>query len=479
MKWLGPTLCGVLASFPLGCASSGRVGSGGTDGAATDGAVVAGDADSARAKRIVEAALDGRAHAMLRELTTVAPARLSGSANAARAVEWGLATMRAIGLDNVRAEPVMVPHWTRGEPESCERLGDDGKSAEEYRILALGGSEPTPEDGIAAEVMMVRSFEELQQRAAEARGRIVFFNRPMPRILANTFRAYGQAVPQRANGAIEAAKAGGVFALVRSMTTRIDEHPHTGMMMYDAAVPHVPSAAICTLDADALAARLERGEHVSLRIRMHCATGPDVPSANVVGEIVGRERPDELIVVGGHLDSWDVGQGAQDDGAGICHTLEAARLLRQLGERPRRTIRFVLFMNEENGLRGGNGYRDAHAGEHHVAAIESDAGGDMALGFGTSAKGARFEFLRKALAALEPYGMGALTAGGGGADIGPLAASGCEMFGLSVISARYFDYHHSVLDTADSVNERALAFGAGAIAYLAGLLADADLPPND
>lgn len=442
---------------------------GGTNGHQEDPTT---DASIASARTLVEAALDGEAYAMLADLVRVAPARLTGSANAARAVEWGIRTMERIGLENVRAEPVMVPCWVRGERERCVRLATAGDGDEELQILALGGSEPTPADGITAEVMMVRSFDELHERAAEARGRIVFFNRPMPRILASTFRAYGQAVPQRSSGAIETGGVGGVFALVRSMTTRIDDNPHTGAMQYREGVPRVPSAAISTLDADGLAQRITSGEVVRLRITMSCETRPDVESANVVGEIVGSELPDEIVLVGGHLDSWDAGQGAQDDGAGIAHTLEAARLLREHAGRPRRTIRFVLFMNEENGLRGALGYRDAHANERHVAAIETDAGADVPLGFGTTASGERFEALDALLAALEPYGMGALTPGGGGADIGPLRESGCELFGLSVISHRYFDYHHSALDTLESVNERALALGAGALAFFAHALAD-------
>jgi hypothetical protein len=424
------------------------------------------------ADELMTAALDGQAFALLEQLTTVAPKRISGSAEAARAVEWGLSTMRTIGLVNVRAEPIMVPRWERGPAERCELLDSSGATAEELSILALGGSEPTPERGIEAEVMMVRSFEELRERAEEARGRIVFFNRPMPRVLASTFRAYGQAVPQRSSGAIEAGKVGGVFALVRSMTTRIDDHPHTGAMHYADGVPRVPSAAISTLDAEALGKRLRDGERVRLRITMGCRTLPDVESANVVGEIVGATEPDSIVVVGGHLDSWDVGTGAQDDGAGISHTLEAARLLAARGSKPRRTIRFVLFMNEENGLRGGRGYREANGEQFHLAAIESDAGADVPLGFGTTAS----DDLRASIAPhfheLAGFGAGALTAGGGGADIGPLGDTGCVLFGLSVISHRYFDYHHSELDVIDSVNERALALGAGAMAWLALQLAD-------
>jgi len=481
-SFCGRLVVALLSVFVVACAAPPRAGvespASSSNGAADGGAIASSPALDERARTLVEGALEGEAYAMLRELTATAPARLTGSANAQRAVEWGLATMRRIGLSNVRAEPVMVPHWVRGSAERCELLGDDGATLEDLQILALGGSDATQDGGVEADVIMVRSFEELQQRADEARGRIVFFNRPMPRILASTFRAYGQAVPQRANGAIETGKVGGVFALVRSMTTRIDDNPHTGAMNYAVGVPRVPSAAISTLDAEALAARIARGERVRLRIAIHCATFPDVESANVVGELVGSELPEQIVTVGGHLDSWDVGEGAQDDGAGIVHTLEAARLLRASGMTPRRTIRFVLFMNEENGLRGAHAYRDAHRTEHHHAAFESDAGGDVPLGFGTTARNARFDVLRAAMRALEPWGAAALTPGGGGADIGPLAEHGAELFGLTVISHRYFDYHHSVLDSFESVNERALALGAGVLAYLVSVVADLDLPPR-
>ena len=461
-------------------ATNGRPGSDGTNGSngsnGHDAPAAAHDpvatALGARARTLVGLALDGRAYAMLQDLCRTAPARLSGSADAARAVDWGLATMRSIGLENVRAEPVLVPHWVRGAPEVCSRLDAEGDVAEALDVLALGGSIATPDGGIEADVIRVRSFEELRARADEARGKIVLFDRPMPRAFANTFVAYGDAVPQRTSGASEAARVGAVFALVRSMTTRIDDTPHTGAMHYEDGVARVPTAAISTLDAEGLAARIARGEVVRLRIEMHCETLADTESANVVGEIVGSELPDEIVVAGGHLDSWDVGQGAHDDGAGCVHSLEAARLLIEAGIRPRRTVRVVLFMNEENGLRGGNAYAERHASEHQIAAIESDRGGLMPSGFTTSARGDAFDGLKPVAAELAPFDMGALLPGGGGADIGPLAAHGVELFGLATISHRYFDYHHSANDVIENVNERELALGAAATAYLISALAD-------
>ncbi len=426
-----------------------------------------------RAKRLVNLALEeGESYAMLRELTTVAPGRLSGSANAARAVEWSLSKMREIGLENVRAETVMVPHWVRGEVERAELITSEG--SESLNILALGGSIATPAGGIEAEVMMVRSFPELQARAEEAKGKIVLFNRRMPRTLLNTFRAYGQAVPQRGGGASQAAKVGGVFALVRSMTTRLDDSPHTGAMNYQDGVPKIPTAAISTNGADKIAALLDAGVVVRIRIELSCETLPDVESANAVGELRGSEKPDEVVVIGGHLDSWDVGTGAHDDGAGCIHCLEAVRLLTVTGMRPRRTIRVVLFMNEENGLRGGRGYLKRHLADmpKHFAAIETDTGGFEPRGFTSSARGEEFEVYRSIVDQLDPFGMGAYLPGGGGADIGPMRAHGVTLFSMMTVSHRYFDYHHSANDTIEAVNERELALGCGALAYVTWAIAD-------
>ena len=426
-----------------------------------------------RAARLVELALDeGRAHEMLRSLCETAPARLSGSANADRAVEWGLAAMREVGLSNVRTEPVLVPHWERGPAETCEIVGEAGTVAGTYSILALGGSIATPPGGIEAEVVRVRGFDELEERSADLAGRIVFFDAPMPRALANTFAAYGQAVPQRTRGAAEAGRFGGVFALVRSMTTAVDGYPHTGSMIYGDDVERVPAAAISTLDAEDLAARLENGP-VRLRVRMSCRNLPDAPGANVVGEIPGTDLAHEIVTIGGHLDSWDVGQGAHDDGSGCIHALEAARLILAAGLKPRRTIRVVFFANEENGLRGALAHAELHAGERHHAAIESDRGGFAPLGFTTTARGDAMDALRPITAALAPFHMGALLPGGGGADIGPLRQHGAELFGLVTIAQRYFDYHHSEQDTVDNVDPRELALGAAAVAHLAAALAGA------
>lgn len=425
------------------------------------------------AEQLVTRALDdNRAHALLADLIAHAPKRLAGTPGMHAANAWALQAMREIGLENVRLEPVTVPHWIRGE---VERLVVDGPGGEAtHPITALGGSVATPVGGLCAEVLMVRSFEELQERAAEAKGKIVFFNRAMPRVLRNTFHGYRDAVPQRGTGAIEAAKVGGIAAIVRSVTTAIDDHPHTGAMRYEEGVAKVPAVAISTRGAEALAARLAAGEAVKVTVEVDCAMGEPVVGGNVVGEIVGSSHQDEIVVFGAHLDGWDTGVGAHDDGAGCVHCLEAARLLVVQGYKPARTLRIVLFANEENGLDGARAYPEAHADElaHHVAALETDNGGFEPQGFGAGIDAARRDALALHLAPLRDLGMGALIEGGGGADIGPLRAHGVPLFSLLVANHRYFDYHHSALDRLDAVNERELAMGGAALAFFATILTD-------
>lgn len=425
-----------------------------------------------RCSRLADRALaDNRAIELLKGLLEAAPKRLSGSPGYDAAVQWGLRTMRELGLDNVRAEPCLVPCWVRGE----ERAAVVAPQALPLRVTALGGSVATPPEGIEAEVVEVRSFEQLQALGEGARGKIVFFDRPMPRVLRRTGQAYGEAVPQRSNGAIEAGKVGAIGAIVRSMTTTIDGFPHTGAMHYDEAVPKVPAAAIATADAETLSSLCKQGP-VRVRLVLGCVTKPDVPGANVVGELRGSERPDEVVLIGGHLDAWDLGRGAHDDGTGVAHVLEAVRLLQACGVRPRRTIRVVLFANEENGLRGGTAYAKDHAAElgKHVAAIETDGGGFSPLGFSCSLRDAAAEALRPLFAPLQDLGAGAFAvgAGAGGADIGPLHEGGVPCFGLWVDGQRYFDYHHSAQDDLPMVNERELALGAAVVAYAASVLAD-------
>lgn len=423
------------------------------------------------AAELVRRAESGQAFALLSDLVAAAPHRLSGSPGAEHAIEWAVRTMRRIGLRNVRRQLVMVPRWERGEA-SLELLDAAGR-AEALAVLALGGSVPTPPEGILAEVLVVRSFAELRERPGRAAGKIVLFDRPMPRGLANTFLAYREAVPQRTQGAVEAARAGAVAALVRSVTTRLDDCPHTGAMRYVEGVPRIPAAAVSTLAAERLASLAARGEHVRVRLRLGCRPLPDVLQANVIGEIEGSAAPDEVVLLGAHLDAWDVGQGAHDDGAGCVHVLEAARLLLESGMRPRRTLRVVLYINEENGSRGARAYAEAarREGVKHVAALESDRGGFAPVGFTTTAEGARLQRLREAVEPLRALGMGALVRGGGGADIAYLRPLGAELFGLLVVSERYFDYHHSARDVLAAVDPSELARGAAAVAWMAWALA--------
>jgi len=375
----------------------------------------------------------------------------------------------------VHLEPVLVPRWVRGSAEEASVVASGKRKAVPLRITALGGSIGTMGEAITAEVVEVKSFEELRVLGDQVKGKIVFFNRAMDRGYLQTFEAYGRAVNQRGQGAVQAARYGAVAALVRSMTTRLDDFPHTGAMSYVDSVKKIPAAAVSTNDAEKLSAMLKNEKNVQVRLKLSCETLPDVESANVAGDIVGSEHPEEVIVLGGHLDSWDKGQGAHDDGAGCVHSLEALRLIKELGLRPKRTIRAVMFMNEENGLRGGIAYAAKdRPNERHIAAIESDAGGLMPRGFGFGDS--------LTLKQLQPYapafrfiGADRFTFGGGGADISELIRKRVPGIGLSVDSHRYFDYHHSDNDTIENVNERELALGSACMAILAYIIAQQGL----
>ncbi len=410
------------------------------------------------------------AHRMLHELCTKIGSRLSGSPGASRAIEWTKQQMREIGLENVGEVPCMVPHWVRGQTENAAMVDVRGGK---LSVAALGGSVGTPKGGITAEVVEVRSLAEAEALGERARGKIVFFNRGFDPTLPHTFSAYGGAVDQRGGGASAAAKSGAVAVLVRSMTLSTDDEPHTGAMNYTDD-RRIPAAALGIQSAEKLSAALKDGP-VTVKLELSCQTLPDVPSASVVGEIRGTELPNEVIVIGGHLDSWDLGQGAHDDGAGVTQSLEAVRILRQLGLKPKRTIRVVAFMNEENGLRGALAYaeRARTATERHYAAIESDAGGFMPREFGVSAE--KLDVVKAWEPHLRAFGIERFSSGGGGGDIGPLAQFGTTLFGLRPENQRYFDYHHSRNDTIDKVNPRELEFGAMAMAVLAWLISEEGL----
>jgi len=430
------------------------------------------------ASKLVDIGLrEGEAYSMLQELTSTAGHRLSGSHGAAVAVELTKQMMISRGFDNVHLEHVMVPHWVRGPVEEAEILASRGRTAVPLSVCALGGSIATPEEGVTAEVIEVKSFEELQRLGRAAEGKVVFFNRPMDPGKLNTFESYGGAVDQRSRGAIEAAKVGGVAAIVRSMTLTLDDVPHTGQMNYADTVRKIPAAAVSTLGAQKLSKILSREKNVRVRLKLTCETLPDVPSANVVGEITGSEKPNEIIVVGGHLDSWDKGTGAHDDGAGCVQAIEVLSLIKKSGLRPRRTIRAVMFMNEENGLRGARAYPHAaeRAGETHIAAIESDRGGFAPHGVSVHADSLVLEKVRRWISLFHKLGAGQIERGPSGADISQLVQRGVPGFALIVDTQRYFDYHHSDHDTIDKVHPRELEMGAIVEAFLCYLISEEGL----
>ena len=429
------------------------------------------------AQQITRTALaEGQAYRLLAELTALGP-RLSGSPQAAAAVEWSRQTMLKLGFANVRLQEVMVPHWVRGPIEEAAVINSTTMGTVPLTVCALGGSIATPEMGLVAEVLEVKSFEELRALGKKAEGKIIFFNRPMDASKLNTFEAYGGAVNQRGSGAVEAAKAGGIAALVRSMTTRLDDQPHTGGMSYQEGVPKVPAAAVSTVDANLLSQIIAQEKSVRVRLKLTCQTLPDAPSANVLGEITGTEKPEEIIVVGGHLDSWDKGTGAHDDGAGCVQSLEVLRLLKALNLKPKRTIRAVMFINEENGLRGGTEYarRATEGNAKHIVAIEADRGGFAPRGFSVETDSARFARLASWEYLFREMGADHIFRGGSGADISVLVGQGVPGIGLVPESQRYFDFHHSDNDVLDGVHERELNLGAAAMAILCYVIAQEGL----
>jgi carboxypeptidase Q len=419
------------------------------------------------AARIVAAALaDDGAYRKLAHLTDHIGARLAGSPALERAVAWGVETFRAEGHDNVRAEKAMVPVWIRG----AESAAIVSPVERPIAILALGGSSATPPEGIEAPVVVVADWPAFEALGDGARGKIVLFNWKMPPY-GPQGSGYGEAAKFRVDGPQKAAARGAVAALIRSVTAHSLGTPHTGATKLDRPFP---AAAVSVEDAELLARLVAAGE-VRVRLKLGNRTLPDAPSANVVAEIVGRERPEEIVVIGGHLDSWDVGQGAHDDGAGVVMTMQAMTVLRKLGLHPRRTIRAVLFTNEENGQKGADAYAAAHAGERHVAALESDSGGFRPVGFGVKGGDARFaERVRAAAAMCATIGPIKVEVGsGGGTDIKPLADKGVPVIGLQVEGSKYFDYHHSAADTLDKVDPKELAMDVAAVAVVAFVLADA------
>ena len=420
------------------------------------------------------ALLNGKSYDWLDHLSNNIGNRLSGSLNAEKAVVYTEAELNKLGLDKVWLQPVMVPKWTRGIPEYAYIETGPGITSV-TNICALGGSVATPPGGLRAEVIEVQNFEDLERYGRDRiEGKIVFFNRPMEADLINTFEAYGGCVDQRYAGAMEAAKYGAVGIVVRSMNLRKDDFPHTGAMSYgDLPVSkRIPACAISTKGADFLSNTLKLLPTLKFYFKQNCKTFPDVQSYNVIGEITGSTYPDEYMVVGGHLDSWDRGDGSHDDGAGCVQSMEVLRLLKKINYKPKHSIRVVLFMNEENGLRGGLKYaEDAKINkETHVFALESDSGGFTPRGFSFDCDEENFQQIKSWETLFKPYLIHYFEKGGSGADIGPLKDSSIVLAGLRPDSQRYFDYHHAASDVFEAINKRELELGAATMASLVYLM---------
>ena len=433
------------------------------------------DKDAFFIKSIHETALtEASCYQWLYHLSEQIGGRLSGSVQAEEAVNYTRMVLDTLGADSVWLQPCLVPHWERGEKEVVQAFSD-GLMVRAMNCAALGGSPGTGPEGLHAGVIEVRSLDEVEALGRERiEGKVVFFNRPMDHSSINTFRAYGGAVDQRVWGPSKASEYGAVAAVVRSMTTLLNDNPHTGVTVFREGIRPIPAIAISTLDAEWLSGSLKM-EGYQLFVKNSSKTLQPKPSFNVIGEIKGSQYPDEIILVGGHLDSWDLGGGAHDDGAGCVHAMEVFHLIKRLDYQPKRTIRCVLFMNEENGLSGGKSYAEASMknDEFHLAAIESDAGGFSPRGFGCTGSEATFtgyfRALQKFLPYLEPYGLW-MKVGGGGADIAPLKPQNGLLIGLRPDPQRYFNYHHSALDRIQAVNKRELELGAAAIMSLVYLI---------
>lgn len=431
------------------------------------------NSDEAAIRKIYDEALaKGQSYEMLVELTTKVGARLSGSPQAAAAVEWSRHVMQQYGFDSVWLQPVMVPHWVRGKKE-IGRILSKKTGTLDVNVLALGGSVGTGIEGVSASVVEVKDFEELKTLGEKnIKGKIVFFNRPFNPTLIQTFAAYGGAVNQRGAGPSEAAKYGAAAVIVRSMGSNLEDYAHTGGLRYAPNISKIPAIAISTRHAEKLSQLLKEEKDLQFYMETTCEILPDAPSFNVIGELRGTENPTSYIVVSGHLDSWDVGQGAHDDGSGCVQAIEVLRILKSIGYKPKNTLRAVMYMNEENGLRGGIEYaRQVELKkEKHIAAMESDRGGFTPRGFTMSANDDVKKKIKSWKPMLEQYGLTDFEQEGGGADIGPLSPLGVPTIGYLPDSQRYFDYHHTKEDTIDKVNKRELELGAAAMAALTWLI---------
>ena len=429
--------------------------------------------DSTTIKHLFNAALTkGKSYEWLRDLTSNIGGRLSGSPEAEKAVIWGEKLMKEVGLDSVWLQPVMVPHWIRGDKEEANYSVNGTKK--NVPICALGFSIATPKNGITGEVIEVKSLKEAEEMGEKLRGKIVFFNGAFDNTLINTFRAYGGCVGQRYSGARVCGKYGAKAVIVRSMTNGIDDYPHTGTMSYG-DIPkeqYTPTAAISSRAAEILSSDLKKNPNLKFYFKQSCKTLPDAPSFNVVGQINGSENPENIMVVGGHLDSWDLGDGAHDDGTGIVQSLEVAYLFKKNNIKPKNSLRVVFFMNEENGTRGAKKYAELAKlnKENHIGGLESDAGGHTPRGFSIDANSKNTKLLQSWKKLLSPYGLHDFDKGGSGADISPLRDETVTLVGYRPDSQRYFDYHHTSIDTFDKVNKRELELGSASMASILYLM---------
>ena len=430
--------------------------------------------DELKFKEIYKSALtNSKCYSWLDDLSNKIGARLSGSAGAQKGVEYTKAQLETLGLDKVYLQEVMVPKWVRGEKEVAYILDNNTKTT--VPVCALGGSVAIPKNGISAEVIEVHSIKEIEGLGLDKiKGKIVFFNRPMQPENIETFTSYGGCVDQRFGGAKEASKFGAVATIVRSMNMRLDDFPHTGAQSYG-DIPkenYIPTAAISTNGAELLSKSLKANPNLKFYLKQSCQQMEDVLSYNVIGEITGSEYPEKIMVVGGHLDSWDLADGSQDDGAGVVQSMEVLNIFKSIGYKPKNTIRAVLFMNEENGGRGGKKYEELSKSnnENHIFALESDSGGFSPRGFSFETDDVNLAKIQTWKGLFEPYLIHSFTKGHSGSDIEPLTSSKIIKAGLHPDSQRYFDYHHAANDKFDAVNKRELELGAATMAALMYLI---------
>ena len=422
-------------------------------------------------KRIFDNSMSkSKSYELLDHLSNEIGGRLSGSLNAERAVKWGKNELSKTGFDRVWLQEIMVPKWVRG-PKEFALIETQPGTTFNVDVCALGGSVATPSVGIKAQVIEVKSFDELKELGKDKiDGKIIFFNKPMKPNEVSTFNSYGLAVNQRVNGAQEAVKYGAIGVIIRSLSLRLDDFPHTGVMTYGDLPPSkkIPAAAISTNASEKLSNLLKINPDLKFLLRQQCKQFDDVKSYNVIAEIKGSVYPDEIILVGGHLDSWDLGDGSHDDGAGVVQSIDLLNILNKSGYKPKRTIRVVLFMNEENGLRGASKYAEISKKNslNHIFALESDAGGFSPRGFSFTSNNENFEKIIKWKNLFKPYLIHYFERGGSGADISALQTNDNVLAGLRPDSQRYFDFHHAANDTFDAINKRELELGVFAMTSL-------------